>query len=298
MQTPGPNLAHDRLETPPPMSDSAVYAIVLISAVAHATWNAMLKSSGDRLLTLASIRAVGLAAGIGVVMFVPLPARESLPYLLAAAAVHYLYYALMLNAYRVGDISQVYPIARGVAPLVVALLGTMFAGEMLGWWSALAIAILSSGILALAVSGKAINRHAVLFALGTGLTIASYSFLSGLGVRKSGSVWGYIACLELATGAGMTALACLRRRTVLVKFTRNQWRHGLGAGILSVAGYSIALWAMSRVAIAPVVAVRETSVVFAAFIGSVFLGEGFALRRVAAAVVVVVGMGLLTLAPR
>jgi len=137
-------------------------------------------------------------------------------------------------------------------------------------------------------------RKAVVLALLTGVTIAGYSFLSGLGIRKSQSLLGYIAWLEVATGLGMASVAYVRRKSVLVKFARTQWRAGLIAGSLSVTGYAIALWAMSILAMAPVVALRETSVVFAAIIGSVFLREGFARRRLAAAVTVMVGIVLLS----
>lgn len=275
------------------MPHSTLYALVLVAAVAHASWNAMVKSSGDRLLMLTSIRVVGLLAGLTVAALVPLPSTESIPFLLAAAAIHYLYYALMLNAYRVGDMSQVYPIARGIAPLLVALLAAVLAGEFLGPLSALAVLVLSIGIFFLALSGHTVNRKAVVLALLTGVAIAGYSFLSGLGIRKSQSLLGYIAWLEIATGVGMASVAYVRRKSVLVEFARTQWRSGLIAGSLSVTGYAIALWAMSVLAMAPVVALRETSVVFAAIIGSVFLREGFAGRRVAAAAAVVVGIVLL-----
>lgn len=275
------------------MPHSTLYALVLAAAVAHASWNAMVKNSGDRLLMLASIRVVGLLTGLAVAAVVPLPSAESVPFLLAAATVHYLYYALMLNAYRVGDMSQVYPIARGVAPLLVAVLAAVLAGELLGPLSALAVLVVSTGIFLLAWSGHTVNRKAVVLALLTGVAIASYSFLSGLGVRKSQSLLGYIAWLEIATGVGMASVAYVRRKPVLVEFARTQWRSGLVAGVLAVAGYAIALWAMSVLAMAPVVALRETSVVFAAIIGSVFLREGFAGRRVAAATSVLVGIVLL-----
>jgi drug/metabolite transporter (DMT)-like permease len=275
------------------MPYSNPYTLVLLAAVAHATWNAMVKSSGDRLLMLTSIRVVGLLAGLAVAAVVPLPSRESIPFLLAAAAVHYVYYALMLNSYRVGDMGQVYPISRGTAPLLVALLAAVLAGEFPGMLSVLAVLILSAGILLLALSGQTLNRKAVALALLTGVAIAAYSFLSGLGVRKSGSLLGYIAWLEIATGIGMASVAYCRRRSVLVEFARTHWRSGFVAGSLSVTGYAIALWAMSVLAMAPVVALRETSVVFAAIIGSIFLREGFAVRRVAAAVTVLAGIVLL-----
>jgi len=275
------------------MPHSALYALVLIAAIAHASWNAMVKSSGDRLLMLTSIRVVGLMGGLVVASMVPFPSAKSIPFLLAAAFVHYLYYALMLNAYRVGDMSQVYPISRGIAPLLVALLAALLAGETMGPLATIAVFVLSAGILALALSGHTVNRQAITFAFLTGVAIAGYSFLSGVGVRKSESVLGYIAWLEIATGVGMVAVAYVRKKSALAGFVRTQWKTGLVAGLLSVSGYAIALWAMSVLAMAPVVALRETSVVLAAIIGSVLLREGFAIRRVVAAITVFVGIILL-----
>lgn len=280
------------------MQLSSLYALVLLSAIAHASWNAMVKKSGDRLLMLACIRAVGLTAGIVVAIVVPPPSVQSLMFLLGAAAIHYAYYALMLNSYRVGDMSQVYPIARGIAPLLVVLLGTFLAGETLNSLSTVAICLLSLGILWLAFSGKAVGRHAFLFAIGTGIAIAGYSFLSGLGIRKSGSTLGYIAWLEIATGVGMTSVAYFRRRGIVAEFIQTNWLSGLIAGVLSVTGYAIALWAMTMAAMAPVVALRETSVVFAALIGALFLGEGYVTRRVAASITVALGVILLGIAAK
>ena len=234
-----------------------------------------------------------MIAGFTVALLVPFPAPECVPFLLAAASVQYIYFTMMLNAYRVGDMSQVYPISRGIAPLLVALLAATLAGEFLNPLSTLAIIILSSGIFLLALSGHSINRKAIFFALLTGIAIAGYSFLSGIGIRKSGSPLSYIAWLEMATGIGMVVVAYFRRKLVLVDFARAQWRSGLIAGLLSALGYGTALWAMSILTMASVIALRETSVVFAAIIGSVFLREGFARLRVAAAATVATGIVLL-----
>ncbi len=177
--------------------------------------------------------------------------------------------------------------------MLVALLAALFAGEVMSPVATIAVVILSAGILSLALAGHAVNRQAIAFALLTGIAIASYSFLSGVGVRKSRSVLGYIAWLEIATGIGMASVAYVRRKSVLVDFVRTQWRPGLVAGLLSVTGYAIALWAMSILAMAAVVALRETSVVFAALIGSLVLREGFVAKRTTAAAAVLLGIILL-----
>jgi drug/metabolite transporter (DMT)-like permease len=277
-------------------SINALYIPVLIAAVAHASWNAVIKSSADRLLMLTFMRVVGFILGLVVACLVPPPSARSMLLLVSAAAIHYVYYYLMLRTYHAGDMSQVYPISRGTAPLLVALLAALFAGEVLRPLAAAAVVILSSGILALALSGHLINRKAVHFALLTGIAIASYSFLSGMGVRESGSVLGYAAWLEIATSIGMVSVMFMRTRTQILSFAWQRWRIGLIAGLLSAGGYATALWAMSVLPLAPVIALRETSVVFAAIIGSVVLGEGFAARRIAAATAVLVGVVLLGVA--
>ncbi len=277
------------------MSLTVLYAAVLFSALTHALWNTLVKTSGDRLLLLASIRTLGLGLGIIVALFVPLPSAQSVPWLIAAAAMHYIYYALLLNSYRLGDISQVYPIARGTAPLIVVVLGIFFAGELLDRSTLLGIFILSSGLFVLSVSGSAIQRLVLVFAFGTGFAIAGYSFLSGMGIRESATLLGYIAWLEIAKGAGLTLFAWHRRRGLVLPYLKHNWRTALVAGFLSVTSFTVSVAVMSVAPIAPVVALRVTSVVFAAVIGSMFLREGFAGRRITAAVVVVIGVVLIGL---
>jgi uncharacterized membrane protein len=275
------------------MSIGAAYAAVLVAALAHASWNALLKNSGDRVLMLSSIRLVGLVAGIVTAALVPLPSAESLPYLAGAAAIHYAYFALMIASYRVGDMNQVYPIARGIAPVLVLLPAAWLAGETIGAVPVLAVGLISAGVALLASGGKSTSRTALVLAVCTGISIAGYSVLSGEGIRRSGSLLGYIAWLEISTGVGMVCFASTRSTQALSAFVQAHWRPALAAGVLSVAGFGIALVAMSVAPIAQVVALRETSVVFAACIGSLFLGERFGARRIAASVIVASGLVLL-----
>lgn len=276
------------------MSVESLYAFVLLAALAHAAWNAMIKASADRLLMLAAIRSVGLLFGLAVVGFTPLPHPESWPYLFAAAAVHYAYYALLLQAYRVGDLNLVYPISRGSAPLLVAAFAAIFIGERLGPWKLAAVALVSAGILSLAFRRDVRTDGAVPYALATGAAIAGYTSLSGAGVRLSGSPLAYAGWLEIAT-AGMLIVAFARRRNAIRPFVRAHGKHGLIAGLLSVSAYATALWAMVYLPIAAVAALRETSVIFAALIGTYKLREAFGLQRLAASCAVACGVMLLTL---
>lgn len=277
------------------MPDEAIYGVVLLAAFAHALWNAMLKASSDRLLTLATIRAVGLLIGCLLVFFVPVPAPASWPYLIAAILFHYAYYAFMLNGYRLGDLSQVYPIARGIAPLLVAGLAASLLGEHLTIGQFAAVALTSAGIVVLAFSRGAPIKGAVPFALATGAMIAGYTFLNGLGVRHGGTVLGYLALLEIGTGFGVL-LVIVMRRGAGTGFSANlQGLKDITAGFLAVGGYLAGLWAISLLPMGPVTAVRETSVVFGAMIGVMMLRERFGPQRIAAACLVATGIAALAL---
>jgi drug/metabolite transporter (DMT)-like permease len=278
-----------------PIPREAVYGLVLLAAVAHAAWNAMVKTSGDRLLMLAAIRAVGLLAGVIAAFLVPAPAAASLPFLAGAALVHYVYYGFLLNAYRVGDFSQVYPLARGVAPLVVALSTALFVADPKGPMPGPGVLLIALGVVSLSRFGPARDTRAVAFAVGTGLAIAGYTMLSGLGVRLADSVVGYVAWLEIATGAGVLAVAGVWRHSDIGRFAKMHWRAGAIAGVLSVGAYFIVVWAMSLTSMAAVAALRETSVVFAALLGTFLLREPLGTRRLLAATSVLLGILLLTL---
>jgi drug/metabolite transporter (DMT)-like permease len=269
-----------------------VYLAVLASAMIHAVWNAMLKSSGDRVITLVAIRCVGLAFGLAVVPFVPLPAPAAWPYLLLAAAIHYVYFWFMIKAYEQGDFSQVYPIARGSAPLIVVVMTLLSATEPIPTKQLIAIGVMTSGLCLLA-STKGASVRPVLYALATGASIAAYSYFSGVGIRLSGSRWAYVGWLEVLVSSGMVVWGGLLLRTRLFSYWQTNWRQGLTAGVLSVGGFLIALWAMSVATIAAVVAVRETSALFGALIGAWVFKEGFAVKRVVAAALVVAGIGVL-----
>jgi drug/metabolite transporter (DMT)-like permease len=277
------------------MPDEAIYGVVLLAALAHALWNAMLKASSDRLLTLATIRTVGLVIGCMLVFVVPMPAPKSWPFLIAAIFVHYAYYACMLGGYRVGDLSQVYPIARGLAPLLVAGLAASLLGEHLTVGQLVAVLLTSTGIVVLAFNRGAPRKGAVPFAVATGVTIAGYTFLNGLGVRLGGTVLGYLALLEIGTGSGVLLVTVLRRHAEINVFARMQGLRGIAAGFLSVGGYLAGLWAIALLPMGPVTAVRETSVVFGAIIGVLVLRESLGPRRIAAACLVATGIVALTL---
>ncbi len=274
------------------MSAAFLYGLVVFSAVAHSVWNALLKSAGDRTLTMVAIRVAGLALGLGALPFVDWPAVESWKWLALTAAIQFGYYALLIRSYRLGDMSVVYPLARGIAPVLTTVVAFFVIGEALSPLHLLAVGLISLGIMVLSF-GAGAGGAAVGFALATGVSVAAYSFSSGLGVRTAGTVLGFQACLEITTGIVMAGYALATRRAAIVPYARRHGAIGLLAGILSVLGFLAFLLAARSLPLGPVVALRETSVLFGAVIGTLVLKEGFGPRRMTASLLVVVGVGLL-----
>jgi drug/metabolite transporter (DMT)-like permease len=276
------------------MSAALLYGLVILSAIANAVWNALVKSAGDRTLTMVAIRTAGLMLGLVALPFVEWPAPESWKWLALTAAVMFAYYALLIRSYGVGDMSVVYPLARGLAPVLTTIAAFVVIGETLGPGQIVAVALISLGIMALSF-GAGASGAAVGFALATGLSVATYSFFAGLGVRTAGTVLGFQACLEIVTGLGMVGYALLARRADLLAYARRHGSVGLFAGAVSVLGFLAYLVAARSLPLGPVSALRETSVIFGAVLGTIVLREGFGSRRIAAAVLVTVGIVLLAM---
>ncbi|GGQ99843.1 EamA family transporter [Streptomyces pilosus] len=274
----------------------AVTAAVLLAAVTHAGWNAIAHRITDKLVGFTLISGGGLLLGLATVPFVPVPAAGAWPYLLGSAAVHMAYYALLMTSFRLGDFGQAYPIARGSAPLVVTVLAAVFAHEVPDGWATAGIALSCAGLSGVALWGLRGHRPewaAIGAALATGLTIAVYTVIDGLGVRASGSSLGYVAWLMVVQGAVIPACALWRWRGGTAARLRPHAGLGLLGAALSVFTYGLVLWAQTRAALAPVAALRESSIIVGAVIGTVFFKERFGAPRIAAAGLLVAGIGLM-----
>jgi len=243
-------------------------------------------------MTMVAIRVVGLGLGLAVLPFVDWPAPAGWTWLALTALVQFGYYALLIRSYGIGDMSVVYPLARGLAPVLTTIAAFFAIGETLGPGQIVAVAMISLGIMALSF-GAGASRTAVGFALATGVSVATYSFFAGLGVRTAGTVLGFQACLEIVTGFGMLCYGVVVRRADLVIYARRHGAVGLFAGAVSVAGFLAYLVAARSLPLGPVSALRETSVIFGAVLGTLVLKEGFGPRRIAAAALVTVGIVLL-----
>lgn len=267
--------------------------LVLFAALLHATWNAMLHGNGDRFLSMTVMSIAIAAVATLAVLFTPWPARAAWPYIIASGLVHIVYNMSLVRAYRRSDLAQAYPIARGSSPLLVTLGAAFFAHEAIGPLHALGIAMISGGIIAIALQGSRVSRASVLAALTTGATIALYTVIDGIGVRLShGEALAYTAWMFLfywlmpvlfVAKRGFAALWTPARAAPMAVGS------SLAGGLVSIAAYGIVIWAMQSGAMGTVSALRETSVVFAVLIGRVFLREAVSAKRWLACVVVAAG---------
>ncbi|MFD1662292.1 EamA family transporter [Streptomyces caeni] len=274
----------------------AVTAAVLLAAVTHAGWNAIAHRITDKLVGFTLIAGGGMLIGLAAIPFTALPAARAWPYLFVSAAIHIAYYVLLMRSFRLGDFGQAYPIARGTAPLVVTVLAAVFAHEVPDGWAAAGIAVSCAGLTGVALWGLRGHRPdwaAIGAALATGLTIAAYTVVDGLGVRASGTPLGYIAWLMAVQGVVIPSYAAHRWRGDLPGTLRPFATLGLLGAALSVAAYALVLWAQTRAELAPVAALRESSIIAGAAIGAVLFKERFGMPRIAAAGLLVVGIGLM-----
>jgi drug/metabolite transporter (DMT)-like permease len=278
---------------------AAVTAAVLASAVLHAAWNTLAKLMPDRLAGFVLIGLTTVACSLLALPWLPPPARSSFPFIAGSAALHVAYELQLIGSYRAGDLSQVYPVARGTSPLLVAAVAGVVAHERLRPVQLAGVVVVCAGLVALAVAGHrrdrraAGRRPALALAVATGVSIAAYTVVDGLGVRRSGSPLGYAAWLSLGYGSVLPLGVLAARGRRLGAALRAGWRAGVAGGVLSLAAYALVLWAQTRGALAAVAALRETSVVVAAMLGTWLLGERFGRARVLAAATVAAGIVLL-----
>jgi drug/metabolite transporter (DMT)-like permease len=253
----------------------------------------MLHGNRDRFLSMTWMSiAIGAVSAI-VVFYLPMPAKAAWPYIVASGLVHIVYNVSLVRSYRRGDLAQAYPIARGSSPMLVTLGAAIFAHEAIGLLHALGIVLISGGIIALALQGGRVSRAGVLAALTTGVTIAIYTVIDGIGVRLSdGEALTYTAWMFMFYWFMPMIFVAKRGPAALwtpVKRAPMAVGSSLAGGLVSIAAYGIVIWAMQSGAMGTVSALRETSVVFAALIGRVFLQEAVSARRWLACVVVAVG---------
>jgi drug/metabolite transporter (DMT)-like permease len=266
-----------------------IFLLLLAAAVMHAGWNALVKRDSDRQAAAIAVAAGGAVLSAAAIPLLPPMTARASPFIIGTALTHILYFTLIARAYAGSDLSVAYPLMRGSAPLIVTLAGAVLFAELPRPVSLGGVVLLSLGIIVLGLDGIAggrAGRAGVTAALLNGAVIASYTLIDGTGVRISGAALTYIAWTMLASGLVNTGFYLLRARRLAFSALRDRVPLGLAGGAISIGSYGIALWAMTRAPIGVVAAIRESSVLFAAGIGALFLGERFgALRWLAAAMV-------------
>ena len=272
------------------------FLLVLFAALLHASWNALIKSGGSTELdTVALTIAAALLAAL-VLPFISQPAPAAWPWLAASVVLHVGYFLMLGAVYRHGDLSHVYPLMRGIAPLLVALTGALFLGESLSVLVWAGIALICAGILLPVLRHPGVLRErATPLALAIAAVIAGYTLVDGYGTRASGNSFSYCMWMFLLEAPPIVLVAwCYQRRRVW-QHVQLKWRRAVIGGFCVLGSYSIALWAMVSAPIAAVAALRETSVLFAAVIGATLLKERLGAWRIAGAATIAAGMAMLRL---
>lgn len=272
-----------------------VMLLVLLGALLHASWNAIVKSGGNKLGETGLIAGGGALVALLALPFIPLPAAASWPWLAASVAIHQLYYALVAAAYRAGDMGHTYPLMRGTAPLLVALVSAPLLGETLSAHAWIGVMLICGGILLLALHRHAAPRATVM-ALANALVIAIYTLIDGTGTRLSGNAVSYVLWLTLLEAFPLLTWLWLRDGQRFQRQLRQRGAIALIGGTCAIGSYGFALWAMTQAPVATVAALRETSVLFAVAIATFVLREVTGPRRIIAGVLVVAGAAMLRLA--
>ena len=277
----------------------SIVAAVLFSALLHATWNSLAHKVDDRLVGFALIGLVDAVGGGVMAAVAGLPPAGAWPFIIASALLHVVYNLLLLASYQLGEFSQMYPLARGTSPWVVAVISVTVLGRDLPITELLGVLTVSAGLIWLVLAGGIPGRNelpAVGTAVLTGLVIAAYTVVDGSGVMEA-PLFAYAGWMFLLQGPPLLVVAAIRRGRQLPGAVRASALEGLSGGAISLAAYTIVLWAQTSGALAPIAALRETSIVFGALIGAVFLGERLGMRRAVAAGVVLAGVLLISLPP-
>ena len=274
---------------------------VLLGAALHASWNVLVKSAGDKTVDTALVHFLGALVAVPLLLWVGLPRIEAAPFIAASLVIHIGYYTALAGAYEHGELGMTYPIMRGLAPLLVALGSGTLLGEtptVTAWMGTVAITV-GVALVGLAHPGEALHhRKALAFAFANAAIIAAYTFVDGLGVRTEvaagGNALRYVMILFVLDGLPYPLLVWLRRtpqqRRDIVAYARTRWPMAALGGAASIGSYAIALWAMTQAPVASVAALRETSVLFAALLGTWLLKERFGLQRALGTLVVVAGV--------
>ncbi len=275
-----------------------VFLIAIAAAIMHAVWNAFVKSSDDKLLGMTAVALGTLPISICLLPFVPTPTEVSWPYLAASVFLHLGYYLFLQFSYRVGDLTQVYPIARGTAPLLVAGVSILFLGVDLSSAEIIAIILIAFGIMSISLVRQEYqqsNWNAVVLALITGGFIAAYSLVDGVGARLAETSLGYNCWLEIGTAVLFGIFVALRKPGIISSIPIHGKLAFFIGGNATFLAFAMIIWAFTQAPIALVTALREVSIIFAMIIGVLFLKEKLDLMKVFSTFFTLIGVAMLRL---
>ncbi len=273
-----------------------IFIAVILAAFLHATWNAMVKNEENKYLAVTAIVLGHVPASVFIILLTPFPSIESIPFIILSALMHNGYNWYLLSAYKFGDLTKVYPIARGTAPILVTIVSLIFLGVALSNFEVLGIFIISLGILSLSFQGakNLKNRPAVIYALVTGFFIMGYSITDGYGARVSNSFLSYMGWVFILNAFSFPLILKINDKSeVITKIFKEGKKIFFIGGTLSYIVYGIVVWGFTQAPIALITALRETSIIFALLIGILFLKEKFTLLKVIATFVIFFGVALL-----
>ncbi len=256
--------------------DTNVFLAVLVAALLHAGWNSLVKVGSDPFSTICVATLAQAAIAVPVLVLVPAPAVDAIPWIVASAVIHTGYKVFLVNAYENADLSQAYPLARGTAPIAVFLVTVIFLGAVFNQVETVAVLSISTGVVLMAFKGqygRPMKRRSFGYVIGTAVLIASYTVVDGVGARIAGTPSGYIMWMVIGDAIGMLAFAVLVGGRSAIPALLPVWRTGLGSGAMSLVSYWIAVWAFTIAPIALVAALRETSILFATFIAAFLIRE-------------------------
>ena len=273
-----------------------IFLAIILAAFLHAVWNAMVKNEDNKYLAVTAIVLGHVPVSVLIILLTPIPSVESIPFIILSALLHIGYEWYLLSAYRFGDLTKVYPIARGTAPILITIVSLIFLGVALSNFEILGIIIISLGILSLSLQGaKGIkNRSAVIYALVTGFFIMGYSITDGYGARVSNSFLSYMGWSFILNATIFPIILKINNKSeIITKIFKEGKKIFFIGGTLSYIVYGIVIWGFTQAPIALITALRETSIIFALLIGTFFLKEKFTLLKVIATFIIFFGVALL-----
>jgi EamA-like transporter family. len=272
-----------------------VFSVLLFAALLHASWNAIVKAGTDKLYSAISVSGSAAVIALILLPFSPQPAQESALWLALSCVLQVIYTVLVAKTYQISDMSQTYPLMRGTAPLLVAAVGLCLPGEALSGLAWLGIGVICLSILTMSLNGRHGSSKGIRLALLNACFIAGYTLVDGTGVRLSGTALGYTLWTFFLNGFCLLCWATIARRHESSRYLRLNWKKGIFGGLGTMGSYGLALWAMTQAPIAVVAALRETSILFGAFIALVVLKERVTPLRIVASFGIAAGAILLRL---